>query len=139
MAIDDATLWELCRDTNFRHQLAFVTLGRGLARQIHLMRKARGWSQQELATRVGVSQSRIAVLEQWCGNASVKTLLRIAHVFDVALIIRFVSWGEFFLTLGRGFEAPLSFDQDVDLARMAGAVDPHVPNPGNPTPRVEKS
>ena len=82
------------------------------------MRRARGWTQKELAVRVGVSQSRIVVLEQWCGNVSLKTLRRIAVVFDVALIVRFVSWGEFFLTLGREPEAPSSFDEEhAALAR----------------------
>lgn len=115
MPIDDATLWALCKDKGFRHRLAFLALGRGLARQIHAMRRDRGWSQKELARRVGVSQSRIAVLEQWCGNVSIHTLRRIASAFDVALIVRFASWGEFFLTLGDTSAAPLSFDQDMAL------------------------
>lgn len=117
MTIDDSTLWQLCRDKNFRHQLAFTVLGRGLARQIYLMRRDRGWTQKELAARVGVSQARIAFLEQWCGNASITTLKRIAVVFDVALIVRFISWGEFFLLLGTPAAAPLSFVQEQAALR----------------------
>lgn len=115
MPIDDATLWQLCRDKSFRHQFAWMVLGRGLARQIHVMRRARGWSQKELAQKAGISQARIAVLEQWCGNASIKTLLRIANVFDVALMIRFVAWGEFFLSLSSFGANVLSFDQELAL------------------------
>lgn len=137
--IDDATLWELCRDKNFRHQLAFVALGRGLAKQIRVMRRSRGWTQQELARRVGTSQPRIALLEVWCGNASLKTLQRIAAVFDVALIVRFVSWGDFFLSLGRAAVAPLSFDQEMELAQAVAASDPHVASTGKLTTRDSES
>lgn len=135
MPVDDATLWELCRDKEFRHRLAFLALGRGLARQIRGMRRSRGWSQKELADRLGTTQPRVALLEQWCGNVSIKTLQRIACVFDVALEIRFVSWGELFLILGRHASVPMSYEEEFAMSQAADAVDPVATNQHEPTTR----
>lgn len=76
-----------------------VTLG--IAIQIRALRHAKGWTQRELAGRMGMSVDTVSRLE--CNAAehcSVSTLRRVAHAFDVALIIRFVSWEEWLIWEG---------------------------------------
>lgn len=61
-----------------------------LAHQIRLNRKSRGWSQKELAERVGSKQSVISRYEDPAyGKHSLSTLLEIANAFDVGLEVKF--------------------------------------------------
>ena len=56
----------------------------GIAFQVAAMREARGWTQSDLATEVGVSQSQISKLEDPDGpRPNVSTLLRVALALDV--------------------------------------------------------
>jgi transcriptional regulator with XRE-family HTH domain len=65
------------------------------AAQIRLMREQRGWSQQELAAKTGMGQARISLLENPnYQNLSLNTLKKVANAFDVALIVRFVSFAQ---------------------------------------------
>lgn len=64
--------------------------------QIRAMREARGWTQKQLATRSGMGQGRISVLESlgYEGAVNVKTLVKLAEAFDVGLIVRFAPFSE---------------------------------------------
>jgi transcriptional regulator with XRE-family HTH domain len=65
------------------------------AAQIYAMREQRGWSQEELAQKVGMGQARISLLESPnYENLSLKTLKRLANVFDVALVVRFAPFSQ---------------------------------------------
>ena len=76
-----------------RHAWLSGTINRLVAEQVRAMRRHRHWSQKELARRAGLHQPQIARIEN--GHlGSVKTLRRIASAFDVALVIRFATWGE---------------------------------------------
>lgn len=68
----------------------------GLAHQIRLLRKERNWSQAKLAKKIGLSnQSAIARLENPAyGRYSTSTLLKIADAFDVAALVKFVSFSK---------------------------------------------
>jgi len=67
------------------------------AAQIRAMREKSKWSQEELAQRVGMGQARISLLENPnYENLSLKTLKRVANVFDVALIVRFAPFSKLF-------------------------------------------
>lgn len=69
----------------------------GFQFQLRIMRKARGWSQAELARRSGLLQSTISRLEQPSSQLpSRKVLLKLASAFDVALIVRFLSFPDFY-------------------------------------------
>jgi transcriptional regulator with XRE-family HTH domain len=59
--------------------------------QIRALRKARNWSQQALAERTGQHQKTISDFENpnYGGKYAIASLLRLASVFDVALIVRF--------------------------------------------------
>jgi transcriptional regulator with XRE-family HTH domain len=62
--------------------------------KIREMRRARGWSQQELARRAGISQAQIANLESGLSaNPMQRTLEGIAKAFDMTLA-EFVKSGE---------------------------------------------
>jgi transcriptional regulator with XRE-family HTH domain len=60
------------------------------------MRKARGWSQKELAAAARMTQARISLLENpnYEGAVNVKTLEKLASAFDVGLAVRFVPFSE---------------------------------------------
>jgi transcriptional regulator with XRE-family HTH domain len=76
------------RDREYRTEWAADHTG--VAFQIRAMRAKRGWSQEELARRVGMAQERISRLEDAnYGRYSLRTLKRLAAAFDVALIVRF--------------------------------------------------
>ena len=69
---------------------------RGIAAQIRALRDQRGWNQGKLSSELGKPQSVVCRLEDpGYGKVTVQTLLEIASVYDVALQIRFVSYGSF--------------------------------------------
>lgn len=61
-----------------------------LAHNIRINRKSRGWSQAELAEKIGSKQSVISRYEDSAyGKISLSTLLQIANALDVGLEIKF--------------------------------------------------
>jgi len=90
----------------------------GPAYQIRAMRNARGWSQGELGRLMGEKpQSTVARLENPdYGQFSMSTLLEVASAFDVALLVRFVSYSDFLRLVTDatpGALAPLQFSDDT--------------------------
>jgi transcriptional regulator with XRE-family HTH domain len=81
-------------DTRFRAWLQHRVL-EWLAFQVRALRKDRGWSQAELAERAGIGLLTVQHAEnpKYLGTR-IRTLAKIAAAFDVALIVRFVSWPE---------------------------------------------
>jgi transcriptional regulator with XRE-family HTH domain len=65
--------------------------------QIRNMRMARGWTQAELAEKIGTKQSVISRLEGCHTDKPLNTdtLFRIAQVFDVAFFASFVDFPKF--------------------------------------------
>lgn len=57
-----------------------------IGEQIKEMRKVRGWSQGELATRSKMAQSRVCCIEK-SSNATIKTLRKLAIALDCDLAI----------------------------------------------------
>jgi len=67
----------------------------GLAFQIKALRDAHGWSQRDLGERVGMAQETISLLENPnYGKFTLRTLLRLASTFDVAILVRFGPFSE---------------------------------------------
>ena len=60
-----------------------------LALQFRSMRSERGWSQAEIAKRVGVSQQQIAKLEDPDANPTIETIMKVARAFDMDLLVSF--------------------------------------------------
>ncbi len=59
-----------------------------LAPQLRSLRKARGLTQAELASKLGVSQSRIAAIERNAAAVSTGQLLSLLKVLGVDLLLR---------------------------------------------------
>ncbi len=86
--------------------------------QIRALREQhdRQWTQKELASRTGMKQERISAIENpnYC-SYSLRTLKQLSSALDVALVVRFVSFGELAewkLNLSsKSLEVP-SFDKD---------------------------
>jgi transcriptional regulator with XRE-family HTH domain len=86
--------------------------------QIQILRKQRGWSQEQLAEAAGVTQGVISRAEDPdYGNLTINTILRIANGFDVAFIGKFAPYGElddWFGSLSEKIHVP-SFDEENAL------------------------
>ncbi|MEO5729093.1 MAG: type II toxin-antitoxin system HicB family antitoxin [Byssovorax sp.] len=68
-----------------------ITISPKLVLALHFrsMRSERGWSQAEIAKRVGVSQQQIAKLEDPDANPTIETIMKVAHAFDMDLMVSF--------------------------------------------------
>ena len=58
-----------------------------LARQLIVMRKQRGWTQQQLAKASGIQQSEISRIERGQGNPTYSTLEAIARSAEMTLAL----------------------------------------------------
>lgn len=76
---------------------AFVeqSVSASIANQITALREQRGWTRAEFARRASKPQSVVTRLEDPSyGRLNLQTLIEVANVFDVALQVRFLSFGE---------------------------------------------
>jgi transcriptional regulator with XRE-family HTH domain len=75
----------------FRESFVKAELKNNLTLQIRLNRKHRGLSQNQLAEKIGSTQSAVSRIEDPAyGNFTINTLLDIANAFDIGLQIKFV-------------------------------------------------
>jgi transcriptional regulator with XRE-family HTH domain len=83
----------------FRDAFVRSHLTHGLAHQIRELRIQRGWTQKELAEKLELKgQSAVARMEDPSyGKLSIATLIKLSSVFDVALSVRFQSYGKFLM------------------------------------------
>ncbi len=85
----------LSRSIEARARFVESHLSKHLAYQLRSLREREGWSQVELARNVEMNQNAISRLENPnYGKATLTTLRRIARVFDVAIIVRFVPFSQ---------------------------------------------
>ncbi len=83
------------QDKTYRDLFVTEQIDTGLSFQIRAMRQARGWTQEELAARIGMKQEGVSRLESLdYGRFTLTTLKRLASVFDVALVVRFVPFSD---------------------------------------------
>ncbi|MBI4566213.1 MAG: helix-turn-helix transcriptional regulator [Planctomycetes bacterium] len=61
-----------------------------VGRRIRELRKARHWTQEELAHRAGISRTYMGTVELGAKEPSLRTLFRVAHAMEVALVELFV-------------------------------------------------
>ncbi len=115
------------QDREYRQAFVSAQISSGLPFQIRTTREDRGWTQGELAERVGMSQEAISRLESFSyGKFTLSTLKRLAAAFDVALIVRFVPFSELVdwsANLTPQDLAVPAFDHDPGLStRLSGAT-----------------
>ncbi|HZF30402.1 MAG TPA: helix-turn-helix transcriptional regulator [Gammaproteobacteria bacterium] len=85
----------LGRGKEYREAFVESEINIGIPFQIKAMREAREWTQKELGSRSAKQQSVISQLETpGYGNLTLSTLKKLAAAFDVALMVRFVSFRE---------------------------------------------
>lgn len=87
------TEWQ---DVDYRQGVVEATVSNLIAWQVRVNREERGMKQADLAAAMGTQQSAISRLEDTeGGDVMVSTLLKAAHAFDCALLVRFVSHDSF--------------------------------------------
>jgi transcriptional regulator with XRE-family HTH domain len=88
-------LLEKLQNDEYRHAFTSSSLRRWIAMQIRELRMREGWSQKQLGEAVGKPQNVVSRLEDPSyGKVTLQTLLDFAAAFDVALIVRFGTFGE---------------------------------------------
>lgn len=83
---------------NHKARKAYVEaeLINALAHQIRILRQQRGWSQKQLAAELGTTQATVSRLEDPSyGRYTMRTLLALCKVFDVALFVRFMPFSKY--------------------------------------------
>ncbi|MGO8731632.1 MAG: helix-turn-helix domain-containing protein [Terriglobia bacterium] len=99
-----------------------------IAFQLRMLRKAREWEQGDVAERLGNRKLQPMVSRYEnpdYGRYSVRTLLELAEVFDVALVVRFEpfselvrwDWASSATTL-----CPPRFEKDIRLSQMGAEI-----------------
>ena len=88
-------LWRKLRNKAYRDGYTEAQLSIEVPFQIRALRKARGWTQAQLAERCGIPQARISHIEQPGRDPlSLRTLYRLSSAFDVGLLVQFVPFSE---------------------------------------------
>lgn len=86
---------------NARAREAYIhsELTNGLAHQIRIIRQQRGWTQKQLAEKLSTTQTTVSRLEDPSyGRYSVRSLLALGNIFEVALFVRFLPFSKFLPT-----------------------------------------
>lgn len=85
-----STLREKLKSKEYRDAFVRAHIETGVPFQVRAIREQRKMSQERLATLLGTSQPGVARIESPDRRLDLKTLMRVASAFDVALIVRFV-------------------------------------------------
>ncbi len=96
--------WAKLKIKEYRDSYVASHVKRWVSRQIRVLREQpeRGWKQGELASRLGKPQSVVSRLEDPSyGKMTINTLLELAAVYDIALIVKFVSFRRFRAEMSR--------------------------------------
>jgi transcriptional regulator with XRE-family HTH domain len=89
------SLIEQLKDKEYRDAFVSAHINVGIPFQIRALRDKAPWTQKELAENAGMKQSWISKIENpGYSGFSLKTLLKLASVFDVGLVVRFVPISE---------------------------------------------
>lgn len=110
----------------FRDAFVRSHLTHGLAHQIRELRIQRGWTQKELAEKLELKgQSAVARMEDPSyGKLSIATLIKLSSVFDVALSVRFQSYGNFLIEREDISPAALSAESfEIEMPKIIESMD----------------
>jgi transcriptional regulator with XRE-family HTH domain len=120
--IKNSKLFSKLTDKKYRDLFVASQVNKGIPYQMRALRAARVMTQEELAKLAGTTQTVISRIEnKGAGNLSVKTLLKLAEAFDVALVVRFESIDRFIGWLDNYSPEDISFESsEVILKKIAG-------------------
>lgn len=110
------------RNVRAREACVHSELTNGLAHQIRIIRQQRGWTQKQLAEKLGTTQTTVSRLEDPSyGRYSVRSLLALGNIFDVALFVRYLPFSEFLPatwdTAPENFEA-VAYEEEVNFVQF---------------------
>ena len=115
------------RDPEYRHGYADEHLNLTLATQIKVLREQRGWSQGELAHKIGTKQTGVSRLEsvnysRW----TIATIKKLAKAFDLRLKVSFEGfgalWEDVLRTSRESLQRP-SFEDDPEFLETGFSTD----------------
>jgi len=113
---------EELKSKGYRQAFVEENVKTGIAFQVRALREHRSWMQKELGDRLNKPQNVISRIEDPdYGRFTIRTLLDLAAAFDVALLIKFVSFGELLNQLRDLSPEKLavqSFDEELESARQ---------------------
>lgn len=110
----------------FRDSVVVANIREGIAFQVRTTRKARSLKQADLAKQAGMKQQVISRLESASDSQpSIRTLVRLASALDVALVVKFVPFGQLADELSsldhEAFAVP-SFEEEQLRVRQAAVI-----------------
>lgn len=112
------------KDKEYRDAFVASHINNGIPFQMRALREQRGWTQEKLAKIARKKQEAICRLENPnYGSFTLATLEEMASAFDVALMVRFVPFGELVewdIKLSSGSLEVLSFDNDSYFQEIGG-------------------
>lgn len=118
--LKEQQLFESFENKEYRDAFVEEHISSGLAFQIRALRERNGWTQEELGQRTGKAQETISQLESHdYGRFTMKTLKMIASAFDVALEVRFLSFGDLItrlINLSPETIAPPSYEAERQMS-----------------------
>ncbi len=113
-------LSRLKKSKEYREAFVAEHINTAVPLQIRAIREALPLTQKQLGQKVGMAQERISVMEDPdYAKFTLKTLLRLANAFDVALIVRFAPFSELLnwtVSLAPRHIDPATFAHDRGLA-----------------------
>ena len=88
-------MWQSLNDPEYREQFVEEGINVGIAFQIRSLRNRQDLTQEGLAKKINIKQPLVSSWENPnYGKYNLKTLKELAKAFDVALIVKFISFGE---------------------------------------------
>jgi transcriptional regulator with XRE-family HTH domain len=110
-----------CENKEYRDAFVEEFVRTGMAFQIKALRRREPWSQKELGAKIDTTQNVISRLESPdYGNLTISTLLRLASAFDVALLVRFVSFSDLWRATQKLSPSDLRVDRYCDEVDRGG-------------------
>jgi transcriptional regulator with XRE-family HTH domain len=118
-------IWKRFADKHYRDAFVRSHIVSGVAAQVFSLREQAGLTQEELAKKSGMKQTRISLIESGeIENIQTDTLARIASALDVALVVKFAPFSElaeWASTVNETSLSPVSFAFD-SIATSSVAV-----------------
>lgn len=88
--ITNSKLFKRLKDKKYRNQFIAGEVRRAIPFQLRALRAERKWTQADLGKEAEMPQTVVSRIENGdAASLSIKTLLKLASAFDVALVVRF--------------------------------------------------